>query len=248
MTNDPNVTGKRTALEPDYTEQALFYDPRTHASELVIIGAGGIGSNLGPVLAAMGMREFPITIIDPDIVTKGTNVANSTLFRPKDAGRYKAHVLEERLRELGAADVRVVLERYDGSQLELLKGIVASGLDNMPGRNAIWHQGVKDNIDVDLYLDGRTGGTRFTVIALSPWDEKRVAWYEKFQLFDQEKKGFDAPCGGRNMVHAATGLSAIVAACIANATGERPYPKFYSHDLGIFVKEDGTPSMPVIMM
>ena len=73
-------------------------------AQVVVVGAGGLGCALLPVLAAAGVGE--LVVIDDDIVEE-TNLHRQTLFGPADLGRPKAEAAAEALARI-APDIRVV--------------------------------------------------------------------------------------------------------------------------------------------
>lgn len=82
---------------------------RLGAAHVVVVGAGGLGCALLPVLAAAGVGR--LTVVDDDVV-EPSNLHRQTLYGPDDEGRPKAEVARERLTALGA-DVAAVRLRVD---------------------------------------------------------------------------------------------------------------------------------------
>lgn len=101
---------------------------------VIVVGAGGLGSALLPLLAAQGRA---IRVYDDDRVSLD-NLQRQILFRTADVGRPKVEVAIERLRRL-FPDVRIEgrMERLDASNLpEALAdaSLVLDGSDNFPTR------------------------------------------------------------------------------------------------------------------
>lgn len=70
---------------------------RLTAAHVLVVGAGGLGSALLPLLAGAGVGH--LILIDPDRV-EATNLHRQTLFRMADIGRPKALVAARALRAL----------------------------------------------------------------------------------------------------------------------------------------------------
>jgi adenylyltransferase/sulfurtransferase len=71
---------------------------RLESARVVVIGAGGLGCAVLPVLAASGVGE--VVVVDDDRV-EASNLHRQTLYGPADVGRPKADTAAERLRALG---------------------------------------------------------------------------------------------------------------------------------------------------
>jgi molybdopterin/thiamine biosynthesis adenylyltransferase/rhodanese-related sulfurtransferase len=84
--------GSRTAALAGAGERALERLART---EVLVVGAGGLGAPVVQYLAGSGLRR--LTIVDPDVVD-GSNLARQTLFTAEHIGRSKAEVAAERAR------------------------------------------------------------------------------------------------------------------------------------------------------
>ena len=108
------------------------------AGNVVIVGAGGIGSAVIPALAGAGVGK--LTIIDDDVV-EFANLHRQPLFRESDAGHSKAELAAafvQRLNHLVAE--RPFRERIDAANAQsLLSGhnLVIDGSDNFATRLAV---------------------------------------------------------------------------------------------------------------
>ncbi len=84
-----------------YSRQILLYggdaQMRLKAARVVVVGAGGIGTTLLPLLAASGIGT--IEIFDGDKIEM-TNLGRQYLFRERQIGQNKAVVAAETLRDL----------------------------------------------------------------------------------------------------------------------------------------------------
>ncbi|MEV8370647.1 ThiF family adenylyltransferase [Microbacterium sp. NPDC064584] len=92
---DPRATRfARQRILPGFGEAA---QARLAAARVVVIGAGGLGSAVLPVIAAAGVGT--ITVIDDDLVDE-TNLHRQLLHTPADLGRPKADSAADTLRAL----------------------------------------------------------------------------------------------------------------------------------------------------
>jgi adenylyltransferase/sulfurtransferase len=111
---------------------------KLRGASVAVIGAGGIGSAVIPALAGAGVGR--LTIIDDDLVEL-TNLHRQPLFRESDAGRAKAQLAVEFVRNLSQfVEAKPVQQRIDASNArKLLEGhdLVVDGSDNFATRLAV---------------------------------------------------------------------------------------------------------------
>jgi molybdopterin/thiamine biosynthesis adenylyltransferase/rhodanese-related sulfurtransferase len=92
---------------------------RLAGAHVLVIGAGGLGSAVLPLLAAAGVGI--LTVLDDDTVAE-SNLHRQTLHTATDIGRTKAESAAEALRTLAPdADIRSLTTRFEaGSTFDLL--------------------------------------------------------------------------------------------------------------------------------
>lgn len=112
--------------------QAKLLDGR-----VLIIGAGGLGTQVSTVLAAAGVGS--ITIMDADRV-EVTNLHRQFQFTPSDVGAFKAAVLAERLK-VQNPDVRIkaITEPFTEALAQMVADhtLVCDCTDNLEARLSI---------------------------------------------------------------------------------------------------------------
>jgi molybdopterin-synthase adenylyltransferase len=144
-------TTSRQALVVYRTKQLLGVEDRqvrltgfrqealTHA-KVIIIGAGGLGGEIGEALVRKGVESF--SLLDFDLV-EITNL-NRQLFGKSDLGKPKSHCLARNLSKLGFLGSRI--EGYSLSFQDALTAgvdmtgnvsVVVCGVDNNPCRIAV---------------------------------------------------------------------------------------------------------------
>jgi adenylyltransferase/sulfurtransferase len=108
------------------------------AASLAVIGAGGIGSAVIPVLAGAGVGK--LTIIDSDDVEL-TNLHRQPLFREEDEGRPKAELAADFVQRLNSSITATpVCQRMGIDNARALLGdhdLVIDGSDNFATRLAV---------------------------------------------------------------------------------------------------------------
>ena len=108
---------------------------KLRASTVLVVGAGALGNEILKNLALLGVGQ--VVVIDLDRI-EPSNLSRSVLYRAKDAGRFKAAVAAEAVRDLYpdcrvhgvVGDVRLDL----GLGLFRRADVVIGGLDNREAR------------------------------------------------------------------------------------------------------------------
>lgn len=216
----------KVQLWADFTDQLELFDPESFEETVHVIGLGGIGASLLPILVTMGVRKF--VLWDRDLV-EPRNIASQLLYKPNDLYRPKVEVCEEYLREYGRPDIEITVMPRFFTEADIVEGVVISGVDTMAARQAIWTAIKNPESDVQFYLDGRIGGLHLTLLSVEPDDP---AWYEKRCLFN-DTKAAELPCtGGRAIAYVAVVLGGFIASSLANWHGGTMPPKRLECNLG----------------
>lgn len=172
---------------------------------ITLIGAGGIGVALLPVLARF--QPARVTIWDDDIV-KPENLINQLFWMPENVGFSKAVVAAKWLDRAGMTEVYGFGGRYLGSRH--FDTIVISAVDSMESRRLIWSGTKEERSECKLLLDGRLSRETphfFQLFAIQMNDSYARESYEELLEGDGE------PDTGRrdiDMVPAPLVLSGII--------------------------------------
>lgn len=122
----------RTEQLPGFGEAA---QRRLRAARVLVVGAGGLGSAVLPLLAGAGFGT--IGIVDDDSV-EVSNLPRQTIHGERDLGRPKTASAADAIRAIDAGiDVRVFPERLTSANAERILGgfdLVLDGSDNFPTR------------------------------------------------------------------------------------------------------------------
>lgn len=122
----------RTVQLPGFGELA---QRRLRAARVLVVGAGGLGSAVLPLLAGAGFGT--IGIVDDDSVEL-SNLPRQTIHRERDLGRQKTASAADAIHAIDAGiAVRVFPERLTSANaLSILEGfdLVLDGSDNFPTR------------------------------------------------------------------------------------------------------------------
>lgn len=210
----------------DYKNQLDILNPRDIVWPCHIIGLGGIGSAVAPVLAKLGMPELHLW--DNDILEE-SNIPGQLLYREKDVGKLKVQAAKEILSDCGCRDI-ITHEKPFIPHEDVIEGIIISGVHSMekdeqgrPGRLDIW-ESIKYNVDVSLYLDGRLGGEILELYTVRPSLADDIEVYEK-SLFPNSETA-PLPCAARAVIYPAVILAGLIPANITRwMRGERYFRK-----------------------
>jgi molybdopterin/thiamine biosynthesis adenylyltransferase len=124
-----------------YRRQTLVEELSQKGQELlakkhvVVIGAGGLGSNSANLLVRMGIGS--IDVIDDDIVDI-TNLHRTSVFSELDIGKSKALILQQRLQSVNTmVHVKGVNQKVTSENIKSLvrhADVIIDGTDNIPLR------------------------------------------------------------------------------------------------------------------
>lgn len=154
---------KKQMLVQEFTEKGQY---KLAQSTVVIIGAGGLGSNSANLLARTGVGT--ITIIDDDTVEL-SNIHRSALFTEEDIGKSKSIVLEEKLGKVNseitikARNTKAVKNNIE--ELVRQADVIIDGTDAMETRLLLNDVAVKKNIP---WVYGGVAGTVGMILGVLP--------------------------------------------------------------------------------
>lgn len=160
---------------------------------VLLIGVGGIGSNVAHMLASMGITDM--TLIDPqDVALENTYPG---WFRWGDVGSSKVRAVAYRLQEEFGVSDNIIYERdkfinlYAGSY-----DVVVVSTDSLTSRREAWEiylaEGERQGKPLwNLWIDARMGGTNAEVYALTRDDPELISGYNKRLL----GKDVELACG-----------------------------------------------------
>ena len=207
----------------DYTRQMDIISPtQLKNTQLVGIGAGGIGSPTVLALTKMGLHD--ITIYDDDVI-EVHNLPNQ-MYRLKDLGKLKVDALAEICEEYSGTVIIKNTEKYFNQDLN---GVVFSGVDSMGQREIIW-KSIKNNPNVSIYIDGRMGGEVARILTINPCDPVDIEFYESTLCKDEDSQ--DLPCTARAIIYNVFTIASI----ICNKVKKHVKKETYFKDLIIDLK------------
>lgn len=182
---------------------------------IILIGAGGIGSPTGLVLAKMGFTD--ITVFDDDAVEEHNTGAQ--LYGMGHIEMYKTSALHEIIKTLTGTIVVPKNETFPSDIHAIAPGtIVISGVDSMKSRQAIWDS-IKANPFVSWYIDGRMSLEAIRVYVTERSDSRDRTWYEESLHSDGE--GEQLQCSAQstayNGFYCASVIGGILSAIVRNA-------------------------------
>jgi molybdopterin/thiamine biosynthesis adenylyltransferase len=178
--------------------------------EVSLIGCGGLGSKIAIELGKSGINS--IDLYDSDKV-ETHNIPNSA-FEQGDYGRSKTNVLCDRISKYGV-DVSTYPHYDEGS----LHKLVISAVDTIETRKQIFQEVLKQQENIDYYIDARMGGEVGNVLIIDPCKEDQIKWYQDNWLFE-ENEVQQLRCGEQTTSYTTSILAGIVVANLNNLTKE----------------------------
>ena len=211
-------------------DNAPLYHPYLGCA-VTLIGGGGIGSNLLPLLVKCGPTR--LTIWDDDIA-KPVNLAQQQ-FRALDIGQSKAEILARAAVEMDP-NLRVVYKVARFRQGSHLGGLVISGVDSMESRHVIFDEVCRQSGQVALFVDGRISRRSNEWVELyfiDPKKESEVEYYREW-LYENEGGEPKAPRPTKLSAHTPILLAGLFGAGMARWVHEGRHPLKVTLDASTF--------------
>jgi tRNA A37 threonylcarbamoyladenosine dehydratase len=180
------------------------------ALQIVIIGAGGIGSWTALALTKMGCQK--VTVFDGDEIEQAN--VGSQLYASTDIGQKKVDALSDRLLSLSELPIEVHPKHWDTGAI--VADILISAVDSMEVRRRLYetHKG-RDM----WFVDGRMAGNEINIYAFNLSDQDKCAEYEMTLFTDEEADPI--PCSERAVMYNTFVCGGLIASTVARiANGE----------------------------
>lgn len=200
----------------DLSRQSDLVKNQGYYGEIVIIGAGAIGSNAANVLARMGFR---IKLIDPQEVAEENFAPGS--FVAKE-GRPKVLAVRQLLVQQGVPAQNITACHREATGADVTEdSIVIIGTDSMESRKEIW---TGRSGRPALYIDARIGGKTVTVISLTK--DQQASGYTNG--LDGESE--ELPCGSKATAYTGGFAANTIAMIVAQFVQKLQFPSFVYFD------------------
>lgn len=175
----------------DFSRQAnLVKSPEN--LKVLIIGVGGIGSNVAYNLASMGVKQ--ITLYDPDLVGIENVAPGFFTVAQAESGIPKVEAVRENIIHFlgnnAASEIKMVFEPFADQEEEV--DIVIIGTDTAASRKAAYF---KRAARYRYWIDMRMGGYTVQVYSFAADNDRRRQEYERSLLQLEEN---EAPCGEKS--------------------------------------------------
>ncbi len=187
---------------------------------VTLIGVGGIGSNVLPLILRFGVGR--LTIWDDDVVEE-VNLSTQQ-HTVASLGKSKAATAAETVRAVNPDTVLDWHPRRFCTQ-DALDGIIISGVDSGKSRMDIWHAIERFRDRIPLYIDGRLSRRHpewLQLFTVNPSDEEVVAAYREFLFSDEGLP--EHPRSERPAVHTPYLLAGLIGANLARWVQNERYP------------------------
>lgn len=160
---------RKSEIAQMFSRQAELVPADVMNVKVLIVGCGSIGSNAAHILASNGVRNFSLVDFD----TVGMENVGPSWFDLHDIDTSKAQALANRLQ--GHFDIEdvAVFDRHQGEEQGQFD-IVLSCTDAIGVRQRLWDN---NNLDWNLWLDGRMGGWNAEFYAIRNDDDEGKEMY-----------------------------------------------------------------------
>lgn len=177
-------------------QRNLLNQRRLAESQIVVIGAGAIGSFFVTTITKMGAQN--VVVYDDDTI-EDHNIANQ-LYPEMYVGKPKVEALQRVTKHYSGIDIHVVNEKWTPENAQD-GDIIVAAVDNMDVRKAIWNH--YKNRPHKLFLEGRMSAQVFRVYGITggneEWEKKAREYYET-QLYPQAE-AVPERCGEKSIIY-----------------------------------------------
>lgn len=200
--------------------------------EILVLGAGGIGSWVAMMLARIGCR---ITVMDPDNYEEHN--MSGQFVRESGIGVNKAKALQDTIREFSSEDlVTSIPEGYTASTFT--NHIVICGFDNMEARKTAflnWKDLVKYLVDKSdcFFQDGRLEAEHLQIYSIPGDRDDLIEKYEKEALFS-DSEAAETSCTFKQTTHAAAMIASHMTGFLTNwadKEGLQKIPYYFEYSI-----------------
>ena len=219
-------------------QQDMIRDPS--GLSLLIIGAGGIGSNALHLAVSTGFER--ITIVDPDFVAE-ENLAPA-YFSRLALSLPKVEALDNDMYDRYGVMINAIQSRLEDADLLQQESfdIVIISTDTIESRQDIWTHFAK-HLCHGLWIDARMGGVLATVYAVEMDDPSALADYtEELSI----STNGTLPCGMKATAPLTKGwIPGMIGTVLYNAANgaKPPYMQRCDMGMGIFIVQGDAPQL-----
>lgn len=191
-----------------YERQIDVFNPDNpeHQKQIIMVGAGTIGSWLGLALCKLGVKN--LRVIDNDSVELH-NVPNQVYPQ--------SHISKSKISALASITGALTSSKFIGhynkfgetiSSIPLVGDVIlVSAVDNMATRKEMFEY-AKTTPQVKFFIDGRMAGQVFITFTVDMFNSEQVSEYEKSLYSDDSshiknedvRRASDVPCTAKSIV------------------------------------------------
>lgn len=187
--------------EISFMRQTEIFDPIKQSHQIVIFGAGSIGSFAALNLAKIGFNN--IVVYDFDII-ENYNLPNQ-FYRFQDIGKFKVDALKEIIKEFTNVEIETRNEKVDyKTKLNLsLNNLYILTFDTLESRKLVYDKLRNFN---NYLLDVRMGGEEWNIITTEMNDSDDLRIHDKeFEITPTELR-----CGEKSIIYSVLNISSEV--------------------------------------
>jgi molybdopterin/thiamine biosynthesis adenylyltransferase len=156
---------------------------KIHDSSVLLVGAGGLGGNLGKIFTQMGFGQ--LDLVDPDLVEDSNR--NRQLFTADDVGKPKTHSALRNLKPYAVHNTILrgfftSFEEWESQDKGYSYNAVCCGVDSVPTMVAVARYGLRRNVPVVFINVSEDGEGCRIFIQRSTSDEPCFGCYRPLAL------------------------------------------------------------------
>ena len=207
-----------------YSRQVGLIDPDKLRLNILVVGAGSIGSWTSLALLKLGCQN--VTVIDFDDV--GEENIGSQIYSSYDIGKWKVKAFKEKAELLVETSPKIIVNPVNDANTipPNIYDIVISAVDNMQARKDVFKQ---LNPSPAWFLDGRMAANNVQLFATKMDNPDQVSFYDS-TLFSSED-AMPIACSERSVVYNCFVIAGLLTDLVAKIANGKVPPKELIVDL-----------------